>query len=112
MADEIVNEEPEQPIDTQQIESTNPTPEVGKAYTDMLLLYQDISVWNQGRTFGFSNNIMAVVQQLLLNYNEQCIAYLEDETEDKSILQHLTSDGLEQYDFHKGIYTTYNVYLF
>lgn len=91
---------------------STPPEDVAQAITDMMTIYQDISVWNQGKNFGFSNNILAVTQQLLLNYYDSMKAYIDDETEDKSILQHLTDDGLEQYDFHKGIYKTYQVYLF
>lgn len=94
------------------ITPTRPPEEVGSAFTDMLRLYQDISVWNQGRSFGYSNNILSVAQQLLVNYYDDCKAYLEDETEGKTLLPFITDDGLEQWDLHKGFYQTYNVNVF
>ena len=94
------------------ISTSRPSDETSKAFTDMLRLYQDISVWNQGRTFGFSNNILSVTQQLLVNYYEECQAYLTDETEGKTLLPFITQDGLEQWDMHKGFFQTYNVNVF
>lgn len=94
------------------ISTSRPPEEVGSAFTDMLRLYQDISVWNQGRSFGFSNNIMTVTQQLLVNYYNECKAYLDDETEGKTLLPFITQDGLEQWDMHKGFFQTYNVNVF
>lgn len=90
-----------------------PTEEVGKAYTDMLMLYYEVSKWNQGCSYGSASNVLSATQQLLLHYNEQCLAYLEDETEGRSLIFHIAgSDGLEQWELYKALYTLYDVHIF
>lgn len=84
-----------------------------KAYTDMLMLYYEVAKWNYGCNFGDATKVLQVVQQLLINYNTEVLAYLADENEDKSLLQHIVGDdGLKQWDFFKGFYRTYGVQIF
>ena len=112
MADENVNEEPiEEPSDE------NPLPVEKqaelKAYENFLLMYQTIARYNTTYDFEQSNMYVIVTQRILRDYNEQALAFLEDESEDKSLLFYLAgSDGLDQYDMLKSFWDLYNVYLY
>lgn len=112
MADENVNEEPiEEPSEE------NPLPVEKqaelKAYENFLLMYQTIARYNTTYDFEQSNMYVIVTQRILRDYNEQALAFLEDESEDKSLLFYLAgSDGLDQYDMLKSFWDLYNVYLY
>nr|WNM55811.1 hypothetical protein CoNPh37_CDS0145 [Staphylococcus phage S-CoN_Ph37] len=57
--------------------------------------------------------MLVACQQLLINYNDQVIQFLNDETENKSLLKYLAGDdGLEQWNFYKGFYQNYDVHIF
>lgn len=94
-------------------EPTFPTMETNKAYQDLISIYQDLASYNTGRQFGFSNNLLAVAQQLLSSYNEQCLAYIEDEEDYKSLLSYIAGDDeLEKWNLFRGIFEKYSVALF
>lgn len=90
------------------ITPTRPSDETTKAITDMMTVIQDLTAYNSVSQLAIVN----VTQQLFINYYDSMSAYCDDETENKSIIQHLTDDGLEQYDFMKLMYNQYRVYIF
>ena len=88
MADEVVNEEPIEEEPTEE----NPLPVEKQAELKAYVI---------------------VTQRILRDYNEQALAFLNDESEDKSLLFYLAgSDGLDQYDMLKSFWDLYNVYLY
>lgn len=90
------------------ITPTRPSDETSKAITDMMTVIQDLTAYNSVSQLAIVN----VTQQLFINYYDSMKAYCDDETENKSIIQHLTDDGLEQYTFMKQMYNMYRVYIF
>lgn len=86
--------------------------EKGKAYTEMLRLFNDLQQWNDFYTADNANNLLVACQQLLINYNEQVINYLNDESESNSLLYYLAGDDLSQWNYYKGFYQNYNVHIF
>lgn len=90
-----------------------PNQEEFKGYNDLILIYQDLAGYNTGRQFGYSHNLLAVARELLINYHDECMLYLEDESDFKSILQFVVGDDdLEQWRLFKGVYQRYTVALF
>lgn len=82
-------------------------------YSHLIMIYQDLSAFNTGRQFGFSNNLLAVARELLTNYYEGCMAYIEDDSPYKSLLHYTVGDDeLEQWRLFKGVYQRYTVALF
>lgn len=89
------------------------TDEKGQAYTEMLQLFNLLQQWNDFYTSENANNLLVACQQLLINYNEPVLKFINDENEDKSLLQYLAGDdGLAQWQFYKGFYNNYNVHIF
>ncbi len=85
----------------------------GKAYTEMLQLFNNLQQWNDFYTADNANNLLVACHQLLINYNENVINYLNDESETKSLLRHLAGDDdLAQWNYYKGFYNNYNVHIF
>lgn len=94
-------------------ETPIPNEEEFKAYENFLLMYQTISRYNTTYDFEQSNMYVIVTQRILRDYNEQAKAFLEDESDDKSLLTYLAGeDGLAQYDMLKAFWELYNVFLY
>jgi len=88
-------------------------PEKRQAYTEMLQLFNLLQQWNDFYTSENANNLLVATQRLLLDYNEPVLKFINDENEDKSLLQYLAGDnGLDQWQFYKGFYYNYNVHIF
>lgn len=84
-----------------------------KAYTDMLILFNKISVWNPTYTYDNASTLVTVCQRLLIDYNEQVLAYLGDTSDSPSLIAYLAgADGLAQWDFHKAFVSQYQVYIY
>lgn len=89
------------------------TPEKGQAYTEMLQLFNLLQQWNDFYTSENASNLLVACQQLLINYNEPVLKFINDENEDKSLIHYLAGDdGLAQWQFYKGFYNNYNVHIF
>lgn len=89
------------------------TPEKGQAYTEMLQLFNLLQQWNDFYTSENASNLLVACQQLLINYNDPVIQFINDDNEDKSLLKYLAGDnGLDQWQFYKGFYYNYNVHIF
>lgn len=89
------------------------TPEKSQAYTEMLQLFNLLQQWNDFYTSENASNLLVACQQLLINYNDPVIKFINDENEDKSLLSYLAGDdGLSQWQFYKGFYNNYNVHIF
>ena len=88
--------------------------EEGKAYTDMLTLFNDITQWNDMYTFTNASNILSATQQILINYNDQAKAYLADEdVNNRSLIAYLAGeDPADQWNMYKGLYQNYNIHIF
>lgn len=84
-----------------------------QGYTEMLSLFNELKKWNDYFKSENADTMLVACQQLLINYNDQVIQFLNDETENKSLLKYLAGDdGLEQWNFYKGFYQNYDVHIF
>lgn len=92
---------------------SRPPEETGSAFTDMLLLYYDLAKDNQGCNMGHASQVLQATQQLLINYYDACKQYLNDDSEDRSLLRYIAGDdGVDQFNVHKSFLQTYKVYVY
>lgn len=91
----------------------NPPPEdKARAYTELLILYNKLSRWNPTTLYDDATQLVVAAQQLLINYNEQCVEFINDTDDTSSLLLYLSTDGLEQWNLHKGFKERYNVSIY
>lgn len=85
----------------------------GKAYTDLVILFSKISVWNPTFTYDNAFTLITVAQRLLIDYNEETLDFLADTTDNPSLIKYLAGDdGVKQWDFHKAFVEQYQTYIY